>query len=171
MGRLYKNNKKFSFTDDVVFYRRVHPNSLTQNPETCSWSKLRAHYYKLSKNKKTFGPLPTFSTESFVEIYTDKSFFSDKSVFEEVINKKTSILNKVMNIVKPSEEKKVDYEKINQVVQQKGVYTPQKNIPIRENKPNDRNELIKLKNGQNNQQLEKLFKGKPNRRNGLPNIF
>lgn len=171
MGRLYKNNKKFSFTDEVVFYRRIHPNSLTQNPETCAWSKLRAHYYNLSKNRKTFGPLPTFSTESFVEIHTDKLIFSDKNVFEEVIDKKNSIMNKVMFNIKPREEKKIDYDQINQVVQQKGVYTPTKNIPIRENKPNDRNELQKLKNGQNNQQLEKLFKVKPNRRNGLPNIF
>lgn len=178
MGRLYKNNKKFSFTDDVVFYRRVHPNSLTQNPETCSWSKLRAHYYKLSKNKKTFGPLPTFSTESFVEIYTDKSFFSDKGVFEEVINKKTSIINKAMNNInlnkkKPEDipKKEINYDVINQVVQNKGVYIPKKNIPIRENKPNDRNKLIELKKGENNKQIKELFKSKPSRRNNLPNIF
>ena len=171
MGRLYKNNKKFSYTDNVVFHRRIHQNSLTQNPETSLWSKTRANYSKISKSKTNFGPLPELVVENFDIVYAKETIILEQNKFDSVVNKKDLILGKVMNIVKPSEEKKVDYEKINQVVQQKGVYTPQKNIPIRENKPNDRNELIKLKNGQNNQQLEKLFKGKPNRRNGLPNIF
>ena len=171
MGRLYKNNKKYYLTESVLFHRRIHTNSLTQNSETSAFSKLRAHYFKLSKSKTSFGPLPKLVTEKFDLVFSEKNPISKLPNLEIIETKKESILSRVMFPIKPKEEKNVDYEKINQVVQQKGVYIPTKNIPIRENKPNDRNELIKLKNGQNNQQLEKLFKGKPNRRNGLPNIF
>jgi glycosyltransferase involved in cell wall biosynthesis len=173
MGRLYKNNKKFLFTTDVVFYRRVHSNSLTQNPETCSWSKLRAQYYKLSKSKKTFGPLPELVTEIFEQVFVETELTKYEFKFEPKKEQKAETLNKIFSSKKPknTEVKEINYNVINQVTQNKGVYIPKKNIPIRENKPNDRNKLIELKKGENNKQIKELFKSKPNRRNNLPNIF
>jgi glycosyltransferase involved in cell wall biosynthesis len=171
MGRLYKNNKKFVFTSDVVFFRRVHSNSLTQNPETSSWSKLRAQYYKISKSKKTFGPLPTLVTETFERVFVESIFNKELPIFQIKNEKNNDALNKIE--LNPNKSKPVNYDAINQVVEKRGVYIPTSNPkPVRENKPNDRNKLQELKkNGENRQAIEKLFKSKPNRRNGLPNIF
>ena len=173
MGRLYKNNKKFTYTNSVVFYRRVHSSSLTQSPETSLWSKMRANYSKMSKSKKTYGPLPNLVTESFDLVYANGVLFKELINFVPNDNKKEETLNKIFSSKKPknTEVKEINYNVINQVTQNKGVYIPKKNIPIRENKPNDRNKLIELKKGENNKQIKELFKSKPNRRNNLPNIF
>ena len=100
MGRLYKNNKKFNYTDSVLFYRRIHPNNLTSNPETNFKSKLRAHYFSLSKNKTYFGPLPELITEPYIEIYPKNYIYGSYSNsfqlnFNNDENEKSEILSKL----------------------------------------------------------------------------
>jgi hypothetical protein len=134
---------------------------------------MRANYSKMSKSKKTYGPLPNLVTESFDLVYANGVLFKELINFVPNDNKKEETLNKIFSSKKPknTEVKEINYNVINQVTQNKGVYIPKKNIPIRENKPNDRNKLIELKKGENNKQIKELFKSKPNRRNNLPNIF
>ena len=52
MGRLYSTNRKVYLTPQPLFYRRIHPNSLTVRPDTGYSSQLRGKYSKISKNKK-----------------------------------------------------------------------------------------------------------------------
>ena len=66
----------------------------------------------------------------------------------------------------------VDYEKINQIMNKKGVYNVNSSIkPVRENVPKDRNELMNIKKGSIADQSSKMFPSKPNRRSDAPNIF
>jgi hypothetical protein len=80
MGRLYKNNIKFEYTNNVVFHRRVHPNSLTQKKETGLASPLRGKYYSSSKNKTNFGPLPQLVTSDFYEVFTEKEYNTNNDI-------------------------------------------------------------------------------------------
>lgn len=100
MKRLYKNNKKFNYTDSILFYRRVHSNNLTNNPETNFSSELRAHYFSLSKNKTYFGPLPELITESYIEIYPKNYIYGSNSnsfqlSFNNAENEKLEIISKL----------------------------------------------------------------------------
>jgi hypothetical protein len=57
MGRLYKNNLHILHTNEICFYRRLHPSSLTRNSNTSYSSKMRSEYVNITRNKKDFGPL------------------------------------------------------------------------------------------------------------------
>jgi glycosyltransferase involved in cell wall biosynthesis len=99
------------------------------------------------------------------------SNYDDK--IEKIIekkNKKQEILDKIGIFKK--EKKQIDYQQINNILKKTNVYQPSKNIkPIREHKPNKRQELIELKNGSVTKQVRIITPGKPNRKNNLPNIF
>lgn len=123
MKRLYKNNRKFSYTDEVLFYRRKHSSNLTTAPETGFMSKLRAGYASITKNKKDFGPLPNIITENFTEIYPNNytligdygtSFINDTIDREksEVISRltlKRQTLKPIIQEVKESVPEKKEY--------------------------------------------------------------
>jgi glycosyltransferase involved in cell wall biosynthesis len=68
MGRLYKKKLKIHFTDEILFYRRIHSENLTKRGDTGLGSKLRALYWKISKNKKGDGNPQTLSISEFVPI-------------------------------------------------------------------------------------------------------
>lgn len=51
MGRLYKKTHSLVHTPHILFYRRLHTQSLTIHPETGYKSKLRSQYYLISKKK------------------------------------------------------------------------------------------------------------------------
>lgn len=150
MGRLYKNNKSFKYTPKIVFYRRVHDKSLTQQSDTNMTSSLRAKYVKMSKSKTNFGPLPKLVTESNYEIFKDKIepiILSDEQIIQDKID---TLLNDVikLNVKKVKEPSKIDYNTINSVLSKNDVYIPSKNVkPLIENKPINRNELFELKKG------------------------
>jgi len=142
MGRLYKNNKKFSYTNDVVFYRRVHPNSLTQRKETGLSSPLRGKYYSMSKRKSNFGPLQELVTSTFNEVNTNKIYNTDPYI--EITPKKdiSAIL---------THPKTIDYDRINEIL---GKKPEQKVLPnqkpekpqVQQNKPISRNVVNDNKN-------------------------
>ena len=142
MGRLYKNNKKFSYTNDVVFYRRVHPNSLTQRKDTGLSSPLRGKYYSMSKRKSNFGPLQELVTSTFYEVNTNK--ISNTDPYIEVTPKKdiSAIL---------THPKTIDYGRINEIL---GKKPEQKVLPnqkpekpqVQQNKPISRNVVNDNKN-------------------------
>ena len=142
MGRLYKNNKKFSYTNDVVFYRRVHPNSLTQRKDTGLSSPLRGKYYSMSKRKSNFGPLQELVTATFYEVYTNKIYNTETAI--EITPKKdiSAIL---------THPKTIDYDRINEIL---GKKPEQKVLPnqkpekpqVQQNKPISRNVVNDNKN-------------------------
>jgi hypothetical protein len=73
MGRLYKTNVRLNHTQDILFDRRLHPKSLTVNPETNYSSQIRTRYYLISK-KKTHEDivLEELKTGEYEEVFYDK---------------------------------------------------------------------------------------------------
>jgi len=166
MNRLYKNNVKLTHTKQIGFYRRIHPNSLTQHPETNMSSKLRGVYSKISKLKKNYEPLHNLVTEKFTEVVINELINSDIEKFQLVKDKIKTILNDVIKInVKPREEKKdIDYNLINNVLSDPKHYHPSKNIKLpKENIPTNRNELLDLKKGTLSKHNREFFPQKRNR--------
>ena len=170
MNRIYKSNLLVSVTDSPVFKRRLHKNSLTQNPNTDYASPMRAKYYGLSKMKKDFGPLPIMVTENFYEIETKPLNVQELTQLELQKNLSMSIISQVLEKNKVSSN--IDYSTINERIKKQGVYdVNSSNRPVRENKPKNREQLIEIKKNSNASQARQLSPGKPNRRRDLPNIF
>lgn len=160
MGRLYKNKRTFKYTPKIVFYRRVHPQSLTQVSGTNMSSSMRANYAKISKNRKDFGPLPKLSTETYYEI--SKDFIKPIEEFQNEKTKIETLITDVLKIrVKPKkEDSKINYDLINNLLNRKEIYHPSKHIkPANENKPINRNEIFELKKGTLMEQNYRMFGG------------
>lgn len=170
MNRIYKNGIPISVTDKPVFKRRLHSNSLTQNPQTNYSSELRAKYFGLSKHKKDFGPLQNFITENYREITIPDIQKIELSKLEIQKNLASSVLGEIFKNNRPKFN--VDYKGISEKIIKQGVYDVNSSKkPIRENKPTNRQDLIEIKNNSNASQVQKLNPSKPNRRKEIPNIF
>lgn len=166
MTRLYKNNKKFDYTSQVVFYRRQHPNSLTQKKETNYGSILRHEYHKKMKSKKYFGPLDYLHIEKFVGVTIDLNV----DIPNEIKKKDNSeLLNSILNQTK-RQTKVIDYDKVSETLQKDLHIEPSKPL-VKQNKPQERQEIVQLKKDSLVATNRKLLQVKPNRRNDLPNIF
>jgi glycosyltransferase involved in cell wall biosynthesis len=154
MGRLYKNNKKFSYTNDVVFYRRVHPNSLTQRRDTGLASSLRGKYHTITKSKKTFGPLTELTITQFTEVYTHKIYNTDTTI---QLPPKKDISQTIL--IHP---KTIDYGKINEILGKKPEQKVQPNQKPQtpQNKPVSRNVVNDNKNSQRHNLVKMSIKKK-----------
>ena len=175
IGRLYKNSRKSINTPTVLFYRRLHQNSLTQSKQTGYGSKIRSNYNNLIRNKKTFGPLPYLCISPFYEVSVGHiKPIKPIEVFDEVKHKRTVVNEVVKKILSNTNLSKtnIDYDSINKVTQQKGVYVPANNIkPIRENKPVDRTKIIELRKDSLLYQSQKFGDVKKSKKGSSPNIF
>lgn len=168
MSRFYKKNIKFYVGKTISFLRRVHPNSLTVHPETNLSSKLRAHYYGLSKKNRVKHSCDMFITSPYIELDVNE-LNNQNDVFILQKNKTKELISNLLGNVSVKPE--VNYDKINEVISKKGVYDVKSSVkPVRENLPNNRNELMEKKKGINSESLNKILPGKPNRRKNLPNI-
>lgn len=134
MGRLYKNNVKFHYTNNVVFYRRIHPNSLTQKKETNLMSPLRGKYYTISKNKTNFGPLAKLTISDFYEVYTEKEYKTNP-IIEIPEPPKPKDLSPILK-----NQKSIDYDRINEILKKDNIEKP-KPPPRIPNPPINRNEI------------------------------
>jgi hypothetical protein len=163
MGRLYKNKVKLTHTRQIGFYRRIHPNSLTQHPDTNMSSKLRGNYSRISKTKKDFGPLPKLITEKFQEVSND---YTNNTIIDEFKLVKDNIKTLLTDVIKidpkPKQNvSKINYDLINNILNRKEIYHPSKHIkPSNENKPINRNEIFELKKGTLAEQNLRMFGGK-----------
>jgi mannosyltransferase OCH1-like enzyme len=165
MVRLNKNNKTTTYTNSVVFYRRIHPNSLTQAPETGMKSKLRSKYAHMTYSRKDFKPLPKLVTSDFYEVPITTYQYHNTNSLETPIDSQSKIdIKKLMNInVNKKEPVNIDYDKINSVLNKvpKFYQTINNTPPPRQNIPQNRNELIELKKDSLIQVNKNLFsKGK-----------
>lgn len=104
MGRLYKTKLKILHTPQVLFKRRVHPESLTNKKETGMSSPLRNHYAKISKNKKGHGNPDKLHTRDFtimdidgVEKIVFKTYEEKKEI--NVLKTLTTIFDKKPKII------------------------------------------------------------------------
>ena len=175
MGRLYKNSRKSINSPTVLFYRRLHQNSLTQSKQTGYGSKIRSNYNNLIRNKKTFGPLPYLCISPFYEVSVGYiKPIKPIEVFDEVKHKKMVVNEVVKKILSNTNLSKtnIDYDSINKITQQKGVYVPVNHIkPIRENKPVDRTKITELRKDSLLYQSQKFGDVKKSKKSSSPNIF
>jgi len=182
MARLYKKKLKIHFTDEILFHRRIHTENLTKRGDTGLGSKLRASYWKISKNKKGDGNPDSLSLSEFVPILNHKPI--EPKVYvetEEELNEKRirqlrkETLEKINNKTKVVEqevklEKKpfvIDYDKINNLLKNRVHVDPKPRV-VNQNKPDDRQTIIDQKTMTNKKTIEMLLPSKKNRRNGDP---
>jgi glycosyltransferase involved in cell wall biosynthesis len=160
--RTIKNNIKTKYSDFALFLRRIHGVSLTRNSETGMKSNVRSVYHKIIKEKQkvlNIGPLDEMITHRFYEIEGDDlNLVSDISNFkffielddfnhnenhiEDVNSSKKNLSSVLPQNFNPSKE--INYKIINKRINQE-VTTPKKQQVVIQNKPKDRNDLIKLK--------------------------
>lgn len=127
MGRIYKMKIKLNLTHNILFHRRLHNQSLTLSKETGYASKMRGFYFKISKNKTFFGPLPTLEKADYQIFDNDNRTWSQslseiklqqESIEEEVREKRSQLLESIFmsspKEIKPKENKKIDYNSVNQ---------------------------------------------------------
>ena len=171
MTRLYKNNRKIALTSDVVFFRRIHSNSLTQRKDTGIGSALRSNLNSISRNRKHYGPLPNLIKSSYYEVYTPKI----DEVFNEQVRIKIEQNKETVKLLTERVKKhttNIDYDFLNHVINKKEVYNPNTSKrPIRENIPVNRNDMFELKKGSLADISLRLSNQKPKRRtdNTSPN--
>lgn len=169
MSRLYKNGKKFHFTKEILFLRRIHNNSLTMAYETSSSSSLRAHYFKLANNKTNFGPLMKMEIGDFTYLEIKKN--TELIDYNYKFNKtnRLKLLNELIN-GSSKESKSVDYSSMSGILNKES-YNPQVSNKIRVNTPNKEKEFFNPKEDSNSRTTQQLSNIKPNRRKNSPNIF
>lgn len=118
MGRLYKKRTSILHTPQILFKRRIHPESLTNKKETGMYSPLRAHYARLSKNKKGHGNPKELNVREYVEL----NIFKDLDIDNAPLKEKNSVLNLVNRVQQPTkqkENKQINYELVNKVIYNK----------------------------------------------------
>jgi glycosyltransferase involved in cell wall biosynthesis len=128
MGRIYKMKRKINLTKNILFHRRLHPNSLTSCQETGYSSQIRRYYFGISKSKKDYGPLPTLERSDYQMLDNTSTEWTDPiSVIElnenelvkEMKNKKHQLLEIIFQNspkeVKHNEIKVIDYNKVNRI--------------------------------------------------------
>lgn len=123
MGRLYKLKRKIHLTNSVLFHRRIHNRSLTKDPSTGYASKLRGDYFRISKNKNYFGPLPDLATSDYSFLDKNTHTWSSDYIVEndsiidnvnDIKQKKQQLVNSVFNGTKNQslikQPKTIDYD-------------------------------------------------------------
>jgi len=126
LGRLIRNRARFWNTNQVLFHRRVHPNSLTMSKETGFTSEIRNNYAKISMERTNFGPLPFLSTGEYNELVFNKTepldlktFLSEKNenFDDKKYKEKKKLISKILNSqeIKPTltQSNKLNYDDIN----------------------------------------------------------
>lgn len=129
MGRLYSTNRKVYLTPQPLFYRRIHPNSLTVRPDTGYSSQLRGKYSKISKNKKNKPVNDEFvkgsyrmldlSTNEFLNPVIAKEKNDEVIQDAEIKKRKQDLLQSIFSntpkeVVIKTEVKQINYKKVNQ---------------------------------------------------------
>ena len=172
MARFYKNNNKIYYTKNISFIRRLHSESLTHRKDTGMSSSLRGNYFKISKNKKGDGNPDKLHTRDFVLVDVN-TIVADTKNYDYYYQQRKSKLDKVLN---PAPRKVVNQpiKKKDPVINDRTdlLYTNPKPLArtIKPNKPDNRQELINLKNNTNKSVNKQLFSTKPERRTGINHI-
>jgi glycosyltransferase involved in cell wall biosynthesis len=128
MGRLYKMKRRINLTNKILFHRRLHPNSLTLSKETGYSSQIRGKYFRLSKSKTDYGPLPTLERSDYQMFDNTSTEWSepismlklnDVELVKEMKNKKHQLLETIFQNspkeIKQKEIKVIDYGKVNRI--------------------------------------------------------
>ena len=130
MGRIYKHKRKIHLTQNILFHRRIHDNSLTMRPDTGYKSALRGKYFGMSKHKTDFGPLPFLSKGDYHVMDNETKNLSDSILTQEknrvdteqeIKQKKHSLLQSIFDkspknldeLIQKKKERVINYEEVN----------------------------------------------------------
>jgi len=128
MGRLYKTNVRLNHTQEILFDRRLHPKSLTVDPETNYSSQIRTRYYLISKQKTDKDiVLEELKTGEYEEVFYDKDLEfsnSDETNTDEVLQdliRKEERSKKLLGLFEKlpkkmadnTKPKTIDYQQVN----------------------------------------------------------
>jgi glycosyltransferase involved in cell wall biosynthesis len=168
MGRLYNKRPRIFHIPEVSFYYRQHSSSLTKRSDTGMSSQLRAGYHKLSKNKKGFGNPEVLHISNFSQITIDtyeipKEFDYNNIVRREKLN---SVLNPTPRKTIEKPQKKQFSEPTTTRLDELFKNTSNPARVIKTKTPENRQELIDLKNNTTKKTINELFPKKPNYKDG-----
>ncbi len=169
MGRLYKKGLKILHTPQVLFKRRVHPDSLTNRKDTGLRSIERARYAKISKNKRGDGNPKILHKRSYVVIDSQTTKNLSKIRQQEIENRKR-IIDLVLKpqprkVVRKNTKKgpivtndnRLDFLTKTKNNKEKKIYN---------NQPENRQDLINKKKSQITKTIRDHFPKKQNNREG-----
>jgi len=175
MGRLYKMKPKILHTKDVMFKRRVHPESLTNRKDTGMSSALRANYARISKQKKGHGNPNELSVFPFSKI--DLVFFkTERKKEEEVIShsiKNQKLISDVFNKIPKKINTEPENIKKQRVVSDNPLFNLLKNkekVTEVNRVTEQRKNIEQIKQKTKRQINEEFNPPKPNRRLDLPRL-
>ena len=173
MGRLYKAKTKILHTPQVLFKRRVHPESLTNKKETGMSSPLRNYYAKISKNKKGHGNPDKLHTRDFTIMSIDGV---EKIVFKTYEEKKEINVLKTLTTIFDKEPKKIEEVPIRvkqKVVSDNPLFNLLKNkekVTEVDRVTEQRKNVEQIKQKTKRQINDEFNPPKPNRRLDLPRL-
>ena len=164
MGRIYKNKNRIKYTNSINFYHRIHKNGLTSRTDTGMGSPLRAHYVKLSMNKKVAGPLEIMVTEPFVTINGGPYIPQTKpnNIFIKKTENPINGLFEGRGVEIENQVKEINYDKINDIVGKREL----KKVPDKVKTENKNSNLNSTKNLFIVNKIIKSQKNRPNRGDG-----
>lgn len=169
MGRLYKKKLKILHTPQILFKRRVHPDSLTNRKDTGLRSIERARYVRISKNKKGDGNPEILHKRDYIVIDT-KTNENLLAIRQRELENRKQILDSVLNpqprkvVIKQNKkgpqvtnDNRLDFLSQPKKVQEKITHN---------NLPENRQDLINKKKSQITKTIRDHFPKKTNNREG-----
>jgi hypothetical protein len=118
--RLFKNNYRGIMSNNLDFYRRIHNKGLTSREDTGYNSPLRMSYKQKYLKKTDFGPLKHKKITASYIILNPGEYNSNENTnqsFEKKENVLGGFLNRQVNV----DVKEVDYNKVNEVTQNREI--------------------------------------------------
>ena len=168
MGRLYSRRLRIYHIPEVSFYYRQHPTSLTQRGDTGMSSRLRANYVNISKNKKGSENPEVLHIANFTQITIDTYEIPKEFDYNNIIRREKldSVLNPTPRKTIEKPQKKQFSEPTTTRLDELFKNTSNPARIIKTNKPQNRQELIDLKNNTTKKTMNELFPKKPNYKEG-----
>jgi glycosyltransferase involved in cell wall biosynthesis len=171
MNRIHKSKISILYTQEVMFYRRLHDFGLTARPDTGLRSILRSKYSRMIKQKMGHGNPDRLNIRECKEISLILGPVEFTKTQELLLHKRIDVVGKLLQNGQPRkqvESKEINYDLINKDK------SPKQSGPVKNSKlpPKNRQELINSKknNGSLNSTSKNMFNNKPNRRLDLPNV-
>ncbi len=160
-------NEHYHFLDEVTYLYTWHENQSYSEKGAVKDSKLQ---------RKTASHI--YSLPSYEKIILLSNDDGGENVVSEITSKPNSIdlLTTALGNIndKPFDPNrnrtKIDYEKINKVINKETVI-PEIKVPVTQNLPNNRNQIQQLRKDSVASRARKMKFEKPNSKNQIPNVF
>jgi len=141
MVRLQKFRPRIGYTNKVNFFRRIHNEGLTSRKDTGFGSPMRVANNKITFTRKAIGAINNMVVEP-CEIVETKVFYVERKQYHTKEKSKGN-LDKIFNRNINIEIKQINYDKVNEVVQNRQVQKPQPKQQVVNENPNSNTNMAK----------------------------